>query len=119
MLTKFSRSKTSPARSGLRRSRAKELPLRAELFGVEQLARHAQFIAAQHTIVTGRASARLLTRLDQNEKVLRAFNRATLAEDKRRRVMPAGDWLSGNFFLTSETIRSDHRHSPRGKSTGM
>jgi hypothetical protein len=73
MLTKFPRSKTSPARSRLRRSRAKELPLRAELFGVEQLARHAQFIAAQHTIVTGRASARLLTRLDHNEKVLRTF----------------------------------------------
>ena len=77
MLMKSPRSKISLAR--VRRQRARELPLRAELFGIEQLARHAQFIAAQHTIVTGRASARLLTRLDQNEKELRAFNRATLA----------------------------------------
>jgi len=112
MLTKFPRSKTSPARSRLRRSRAKELPLRAELFGVEQLARHAQFIAAQHTIVTGRASARLLTRLDHNEKVLRTFNRATLAVDKSRRVTPAAEWLLDNFYLIEEQIQLAHRHLP-------
>src|SRR6478609_10045550 len=113
MLTKFPRSKTSPARSRLRRSRAKELPLRAELFGVEQLARHAQFIAAQHTIVTGRASARLLTRLDHNEKVLRAFNRATLAVDKSRRVTPAAEWLLDNFYLIEEQVQLARRHLPR------
>ena len=33
---------------------AGEPPLRAELFGVEQLARHAQTIAGEHRIVTGR-----------------------------------------------------------------
>ena len=112
MLTKFPRSKTSPARSRPRRSRAKELPLRAELFGVEQLARHAQFIAAQHTIVTGRASARLLTRLDQNEKVLRTFNRATLAVDKSRPVTPAAEWLLDNFYLIEEQIQLARRHLP-------
>src|SRR5947207_2972127 len=113
MLMKSPRSKTSPARSRLRRSRPKELPLRAELFGVEQLARHAQFIAAQHTIVTGRASARLLTRLDQNEKVLRAFNRATLAVDQSRRVTPAAEWLLDNFYLIEEQIQLARRHLPR------
>src|SRR5258708_24643045 len=113
MMTKFPRSKTSPARSRMRLSRARELPLRAELFGVEQLARHAQAIATQHIIVTGRASARLLTRLDQNEKVLRAFNRATLAVDQSRRVTPAAEWLLDNFYLIEEQIQLTRRHLPR------
>src|SRR5438309_11322218 len=112
MLTKFPRSKTAPARSWPRRSRARELPLRAELFGVEQLARHAQAIAAQHKLVAGRTSARLLTRLDQNEKVLRAFNRATLAVDQSRRVTPAAEWLLDNFYLIEEQIQLAHRHLP-------
>src|SRR5256884_1680751 len=116
MLTKFPRSETSLARSWPRRARAKELPLRAELFGVEQLARHAQFIAAQHTIVTGRASARLLTRLDQNEKVLRAFNRATLAVDQSRRITPAAEWLLDNFYLSEDQIQLARRNLPEHSS---
>src|SRR5213596_20510 len=116
MLTKFPRSKSSPARSWLRPSRARELPLRAELFGVEQLARHAQAIAAQHKLVAGRTSARLLTRLDQNEKVLRAFNRASLAVDRTRRVTPAAEWLLDNFYLIEEQIQMARRHLPRSYS---
>src|SRR5438477_564512 len=112
MLTKFPRSETSLARSWPRRARARELPLRAELFGVEQLARHAQAIAAQHKLVAGRTSARLLTRLDQNEKVLRAFNRATLAVDQSRLVTPAAEWLLDNFYLIEEQIQLAHRHLP-------
>ena len=42
MLTKLPRSKISLASPGVRRQRARELPLRAELFGIEQLARHGQ-----------------------------------------------------------------------------
>src|SRR2546423_6716317 len=113
---KSPRSKISLARARVRRQRARELPLRAELFGIEQLARHAQFIAAQHTIVTGRASARLLARLDHNEKVLRAFNRATLAVDQSRRVTPAAEWLLDNFYLIEEQIQMARRHLPRGYS---
>jgi cyclic beta-1,2-glucan synthetase len=102
MLMKSPRSKISLARASVRRQRARELPLRAELFGIEQLARHARLVAARHTIVTGRASTWLLTRLDQNEKVLRAFNRATLAVDQSRRVTPAAEWLLDNFYLIEE-----------------
>src|SRR6476469_5232248 len=113
MLMKSPRSKISLARVRVRRQRATELPLRAELFGIEQLARHAQFIAAQHTIVTGRASTWLLTRLDQNEKVLRGFNRATLAVDQSRPVTPAAEWLLDNFYLIEEQIQLARRHLPR------
>ena len=112
MLTKSLRSKISLARPRMRRQRARELPLRAELFGIDQLARHARLIAAQHTIVAGRASAWLLTRLDHNEKVLRAFNRATLAVDQSRRVTPAAEWLLDNFYLIEEQIQLARRHLP-------
>src|SRR5690349_15454268 len=113
MLTKSLRSKISLARPRIRRRRAREVPLRAELFGIEQLARHARLVAAQHTIVTGRASTWLLTRLDQNEKVLRAFNRATLAVDQSRRVTPAAEWLLDNFYLIEEQVQLARRHLPR------
>jgi len=112
MLPKSLRAKISLARPSVRRQRAREVALRAELFGIEQLARHAQFIAARHTVVTGRASAWLLRRLDQNEKVLRAFNRATLAVDQSRHVTPAAEWLLDNFYLIEEQIQLARRHLP-------
>src|SRR4029077_6329795 len=112
MLMKSPLSKISLARARVRPQRARELPLRAELFGIEQLGRHAQFIAAQHKLVAGRTSARLLTRLDQNEKVLRAFNRATLAVDQSRGVTPAAECLLNNFYLIEEQIQLAHRHLP-------
>src|SRR5437868_1410043 len=112
MLTRSPRPKISLTRPRVWRQRARELPLRAELFGVEQLARHAQAIAAQHKLVAGRTSARLLTRLDQNEKVLRAFNRATLAVDQGRQVTSAAEWLLDNFYLIEEQIQLARRHLP-------
>src|SRR6266404_8882895 len=113
MLTSLLRSEMSLARQKPLRSRASEPPLRAELFGVEQLARHARAIAAQHQVVMGKGSYRLLARLDHNEKVLRAFNRASLAADKTRRVTPAAEWLLDNFYLIEEQIQMARRHLPR------
>src|SRR6267378_4903461 len=113
MLTSLLRPETSLARHKHLRSRASEPPLRAELFGVEQLARHAQAIAAQHQVVVGKGSYRLLARLDHNEKVLRSFNRATLAVDQSRRVTPAAEWLLDNFYLIEEQIQMARRHLPR------
>src|ERR1700720_2806013 len=92
MLTKSLRFGTSRASHKLLRPRASEPPLRAELFGVEQLARHAEAIAAQHQVVMGRA---------------------TLAVDKTRRVTPAADWLLDNFYLIEEQIQMARRHLPR------
>src|SRR4051812_22483526 len=87
--------------AGHMRSRqgASELPLRAELFSVEQLARHAKALAATHQVVTQRGSNRLLARLGHNEEILRTFNRATLAVGQSKRVTPAADWLLDNFYL--------------------
>ena len=57
--------------------------------------------------------ARLLARLDHNEEVLRAFNRATLAVDQSRRITPAAEWLLDNFYLIEEQIQLARRHLPR------
>ena len=102
--------------AALRRARASEPPLRAELFSVEQLARHAKALAANHQVVTRQGSNRLLARLGQNEEILRAFNRATLAVGQSRRVTPAAEWLLDNFYLIEEQIQMARRHLPRGYS---
>ncbi len=103
---------------GILRSRpdAGELPLRAELFSVEQLARHAKALAASHQVVTRRGSNGLLARLDDNEHILRGFNRSTLAVDPTRHITPAAEWLLDNFYLIEEQIQLARRHLPHGYS---
>ena len=96
--------------------RASAPPLRAELFSVEQLARHARTLATSHQVITRPGSNRLLARLDQNENILCAFNRATLAVGQNRRVTPAAEWLLDNFYLIEEQIQMARRHLPRGYS---
>ena len=90
--------------------------MRAELFSVEQLARHAKALAANHQVVTRHGANRLLTQLGQNEDTLRGFNRATLALNARRRITPAAEWLLDNFYLIEEQIQMSRRHLPRGYS---
>jgi cellobiose phosphorylase len=90
--------------------------LRAELFSVEQLSRHAQSLAARHKVVTRQGSNGLLAKLGQNEDVLRAFNRSTLAVQPGRHVTPAAEWLLDNFYLIEEQIQLARRHLPRGYS---
>jgi len=93
-----------------------EPPLRAELFSVEQLAHHARGLAGGHQAVTRSGSNSLLARLDDNERILRAFNRGTLAVDPGRRITPAAEWLLDNFYLIEEQIQMARRHLPRGYS---
>ncbi len=95
---------------------ANEPPLRAELFSVEQLARHAKSLAATHQVVIRRGSNSLLARLDENERILRGFNRKTLAVDPLRRITPAAEWLLDNFYLIEEQIQLARRHLPHGYS---
>ncbi len=98
------------------RPRASEPPLRAELFGTEQLARHARALATNHRLAPNHRANRLLARLDENEQSLRAFNRATIAVNPSRRVTPAAEWLLDNFYLIEEQIQMARRHLPRGYS---
>ena len=100
----------------LSRPSAAEPPLRAELFSVEQLARHAKALAASHKVITRQRANRLLARLGHNEEILRAFNHATLAVDPNRTITPAAEWLLDNFYLIEEQIQLAKRHLPRGYS---
>lgn len=97
-------------------SRAGGPPLRAELFSVAQLARHARALAAGHRVMPRHSANALLARLDENEKGLLAFYQATLAVDPRRRITPAAEWLLDNFHLIKEQIQLARRHLPRGYS---
>ncbi len=101
-------SRPSPAES--------EPPLRAELFGLEQLSRHAKTLAAAHEVIAQAQSNQLLDRLDANEEILRNFNIASRAVSARRRITPAAEWLLDNFYLIEEQIQMARRHLPKGYS---
>src|SRR5262249_3418799 len=116
-MPKISSRLKNPRRSGKTSGGPEnDAPLRAELFNLEQLKRHAQAIAAGHQVVSGGGANRLLKQLEQNEKVLRDFNHATLAGNQSRRVTPAAEWLLDNFYLIEEQIQMARRHLPAGYS---
>jgi cellobiose phosphorylase len=96
--------------------RATESPLRAELFSVEQLARHARALAVNHRVVTRYSSNRLLARLDGNEESLQKFHRETLAVNPKRGITPAAEWFLDNFYLIEEQIQLARHHLPQDYS---
>lgn len=90
-----------------------EQPLRAELFSIDQLERHARLVAASHQLATGRAADRLLPRLDENEQVLiETYDLVTAAAAQNRAIEPAAEWLLDNFYLVEEQIRAIRRLLP-------
>jgi cyclic beta-1,2-glucan synthetase len=94
-------------------SHADEQPLRAELFSIDQLERHARAIAASHHLATGRARDKLLSRLDDNERVLiETYDLVTATADQNRRIEPAAEWILDNFYLIEEQIRAVRRLLP-------
>jgi cyclic beta-1,2-glucan synthetase len=99
--------------SRLTQPSANDAPLRAELFSVEQLARHARSLAAGHKTGTHHGANELLTRLDANERKLRAFNHASRGGSPGIRITPAAEWLLDNFYLIEEQIQMARRHLPR------
>jgi cyclic beta-1,2-glucan synthetase len=90
-----------------------ETPLRAELFSIDQLERHAKAVAASHRLAPGRAADRLLPRLNENERVLiETYDLVTAAAEQNRRIEPAAEWLLDNFYLIEEQIRAIRRLLP-------
>ncbi len=95
---------------------ASELPLRAELFNLDQLVRHGRAVAEGHQLGAMTGGTKLLGRLAENERILQSYNRATLIADKTRQVTPAAEWLLDNFYLIEEQIQLARRHLPRSYS---
>jgi cellobiose phosphorylase len=94
-----------------------ELPLRAELFSAFQMEQHGKILASMHQLTEKRTQDRLLSRLAENERVLRNVHRL-LTEDVKndRRMTPAGEWLLDNFYVIEEQIRTAAKHLPKGYS---
>src|ERR1700689_2334261 len=77
-----------------------EAPLRAELFSITQLERHAQQLASAHALGDATAPDRLLLRLDDNERVLAdAYVLVADAVARGRQITPAAEWFIDNYHL--------------------
>ncbi|WP_090254322.1 GH36-type glycosyl hydrolase domain-containing protein [Ectothiorhodospira marina] len=91
--------------------------LRAELFSLEQLKRHAVALAGRHRLSPRPGPDRLLPRLADNARVLlAAYDVVTAAASPGQRVMPAEAWLLDNFYLIEQQVSQARRHLPRGYS---
>ncbi|HEV7554034.1 MAG TPA: hypothetical protein VGO00_01200, partial [Kofleriaceae bacterium] len=89
--------------------------MRAELFSVSQLERHARTIAGWHELSTSRRHDDwLLARLTENETELReACVLITQAVQRGRQITPAAEWFIDNYHLVEEQIRTARLHLPR------
>lgn len=93
-----------------------ELQSRGELFTREQLVRHAQTLASDHHLGNHPAKNLLLTRLRDNEEVIRTFNGIIVGMEPGRRITPAAEWLIDNFYLIEEQIQMARQHLPSSYS---
>lgn len=92
-----------------------EEPLRAELFSIGQLQRHAQTLAKWHELGGRSEPDRLLPRLRENEVLLAdAYALLVTAVTRGREITPAAEWFVDNYHLIEEQIRSARLHLPRG-----
>ena len=92
-----------------------ENPLLSELFSTSQMAQYARSTAAIHKLKTGKGSDKLLSRLDNNEKVLEDVRDLLIdAVREKRPVSPASEWLLDNFYLIEEQIEIGRLHLPKG-----
>ena len=91
--------------------------LRAELFSIEQLKRHAVTLAGRYRINPHPGADRLLPRLADNARVLlAAYDVVTAASAPGQRIVPTEAWLLDNFYLIEQQIGQARRHLPRGYS---
>ena len=91
-----------------------EPPLRDELYGIDQLARHALSVAETDRLSTRRSTGKLLARLDENERVLfETYALVSAVATREQRTTPASEWLLDNFYLIEEQIDATRRLLPR------
>ncbi len=96
---------------------AEELPLRAELFGSDQMKQHGRILANTHELSDRQLPDKLLPRLSDNEAVLIDVCRPlTEAIVTNCLIAPAEEWLLDNFYLIEEQIRTAKQHLPKGYS---
>ena len=98
-----------------------EMPLRSELFSLEQMQSYGKILAESHSVSHSRAHGDiLLSRLVENEAVLNEIRgQLTEAAMEKRRIAPAADWLLDNFYLIEEHIVTSKQDLPKGYSRGL
>ena len=90
---------------------AVDVPLRAELFSAEQMARHGKTLAQTHHLSAAPGHDALLLRLEDNEDKLRSACAQLLdSVGLDRRITPASEWLLDNFYLIEEQIFTARAH---------
>src|SRR5208283_1728193 len=96
--------------------RALEGPIRAELFSLERLERHAESLAAAQVVTTETYQGRpLIPRVVENGRVLLDSYRAIArAIQEERAITPAAEWLVDNFHIVEEQLREIQDDLPRG-----
>jgi cyclic beta-1,2-glucan synthetase len=102
------------------RTESAKAPLRGELFSAWQMEQHGKNLATEHAVSKGRSSEELLSRLDDNERVI--FETCDLLADAlraKRQITPASEWLLDNQPLIEEQIRIARKHLPKGYSRGL
>ena len=100
-----------------RRGADDELPLRAELFALGQLERHAKTLAGDQQIDPAPGPEVLLHRLSENERVIRdSYDVVAEAARRGRQTAPGANWLLDNFYLIEEQIDIARDHLPPGYS---
>lgn len=91
-----------------------EEPIRAEIFGIERLAEHAESLAAaQRTIEEPSKGRNLLPKLRENGNLLlAAYRNIVEAVREKSEIAPAEEWLLDNFHVADEQLREIQDHLP-------
>ena len=94
-----------------------EPPLRAEIFGPDQLEAHAKSLAAEHSVDPKPGPERLLRRLAENDRIIRESHK-TIVETAREhgRLGGVAEWLLDNFYLIEEQVALARDVFPPGYS---
>lgn len=94
-----------------------ESPPAGELFGTDQLTRHARHVAESHTVGDATGPEPLLPKLRDDDRVIRET--CKLLSDalaRNLRLAPAAEWLLDNAYLIEEQIVLARQHLPRDYS---
>jgi cyclic beta-1,2-glucan synthetase len=96
--------------------RAREEPIRAELFSIERLEQHAESLAtAQRATSKPATDRRLERRLRDNDRALHLAYHATIESAREQHaITPAADWLADNFHVVEEQVREIRIDLPPG-----
>ncbi|MBN1523218.1 MAG: cyclic beta 1-2 glucan synthetase [Spirochaetales bacterium] len=89
-------------------------PPLADLFSIEQLEKHGQFLARLHELELRPGTDKLLERLTYNEKkLIEVCDSLDAGEYSRQSMSSAEIWLLDNFYLIKEQIKVARNHFPK------